>query len=376
MDKFPLCEFCAKRFGKAPIAMAKRPKCHVCNELMGEAERLAKSALADSSLFEWSAFSVSSSFPKAVFIREEEVAGFLGPGNYSSLKNAANSLLASIISKASGRKNAPRKADAVFEFDFANSKSRAYPSSIYVFGHYLKFSRSHCQSRWHCSGCHGKGCASCGGSGKNYPSIEDELGKAIGGAFLAKEWTLHASGREDVDVRTLGTGRPFVLELRLPLKRSVNLSSVELALSSNPSVIAVGLKTVGKHFLDAVCNSHFEKEYSALISADRPLTKSDAKKIGSLAGKTISQQTPKRVLSRRTDMERKRKIFSIRASEAEGGKLRIHVLAEAGTYIKELIHSDEGRTSPSISALLSCKAACDELDVVSIHDYFLETISD
>jgi len=42
------------------------------------------------------------------------------------------------------------------------------------------------------------------------------------------------------------------------------------------------------------------------------------------------------------------------------------VAAEAGTYIKELISSDEGRTEPSISGILDLEAECTVLDVIDI----------
>jgi tRNA pseudouridine synthase 10 len=39
------------------------------------------------------------------------------------------------------------------------------------------------------------------------------------------------------------------------------------------------------------------------------------------------------------------------------------VKAEAGTYIKELIHGDDGRTQPNIADILGCEAECLELDI-------------
>ena len=245
---------------------------------------------------------------------------------------------------------------------------------MFVFGHYLKLSRGHCQSRWHCHLCGGKGCGSCKGTGSNYPSVEEELGRPLAKAFGAGGFTLHASGREDVDVRALGTGRPFVMTLRRPSKRSIDLRNLESFLSKNPSVRAVGLRMAGKNFADALCASHFDKEYSTLVSADRPLGTQDAEKIVSLSGTVLFQQTPRRVLSRRTDMVRKRKIIAISARQEPSGKLRISVLAEAGTYIKELISSDSGRTKPSVSEILGCSAVCDELDLVAVRDSFLGTI--
>lgn len=378
MRKFHLCALCAARFGKSsailPSSLAL--PCHICDGSLSQWKSLVQEALLQARDFEWETFSVSSSFKKSVLAREDEVADISQPGDYTSMKNSTNSFLAKEISDATGKKNGQRSSDMSFSFDFSSGKAKASPQPLYIHGHYIKLSRQHCQSRWHCSDCGGRGCPSCKGSGMNYPSIEDEISKAVCPAFGAKEGTLHASGREDVDVRCLGTGRPFVLEIKSPKKREADLAEIKRQLSKNNSVQAIGLKTVSKAFMDAVCNSHFEKEYSALVSADRPLTAADAEKIESLSGVELRQETPTRVLARRSDLERRRTIYRLSASAEKGGKLRLKILAEAGTYIKELISSDNGRTKPSVSELLSCKAVCDELDVISIHDFFLQTVSD
>ena len=375
--RFHLCKACGSRFGKlSAIEDAAGVPCYICGGALCRIPPLAHSALQQARQFEWGTFSVSSSFPKGALVREQEVADWAAPGSFTSLKNSANAALAAEICRASGKGNDQRKGEAIFEIDFGAGKALARPSPIFVFGHYLKLSRKHCQSRWHCSECRGRGCPECSGSGMNYPSVEDELGKELMAEFGARGCTLHASGREDVDVRALGTGRPFVMELRSPAKRSAGLDALGQRLSASQTVRATGLRIVGKHFIEAVCTSHFEKEYSALVCADRPLTQKDAEAVQSLSGKTLQQQTPKRVLSRRADLERRRKIISISAQPEGGGKLRLKILAEAGTYIKELVSSDGGRTRPSISELLGCSTVCEELDVISIHDYFLETISD
>jgi tRNA pseudouridine synthase 10 len=324
-----------------------------------------------------------------MLMREAEVATGLVPGEFTSLKNDANARLSERIAAASGKKNDQRSADASFEFDFTAKKAIARPMQLYIHGHYVKLARGFCQSRWHCSECGGKGsgapaagggkgaaCPSCSGSGMNYPSVEEEIGRALMAAFGASGCTLHASGREDVDVRCLGNGRPFVMELAAPKKRMADLRAIERGLGKNENVRAVGLCFVRKGFIDSVCNSHFEKEYEAVVSADRPLTAADAKKLAALSGTALGQHTPTRVLARRSDMLRERTVYKISAQPIEGGKLRLRILAEAGTYIKEFIHSDAGRTKPSVSSALSCRAACDSLDVVAIHDYFLETVKD
>lgn len=327
-------------------------------------------AISSSKEFEWESFSVSSSVPKSFLIAEQQIWDFCQPGQFSSLKNVINAKLISLIQRHSSKSHDPRFPDAVFEFNFQTKEAKASPSNLYIFGHYLKLSRNFCQSRWHCNFCKGKGCNKCSWAGKNYPSIEEELGKPFVQGLQAQDCILHASGREDVDVRCIGTGRPFVLELVAPKKRSIS----EISLPSESPIKAIGLRQVKKNFIDLVCNSHFTKEYIAIVAADRPLGQQDAKKVEGLSGVLLTQQTPLRVLSRRSDLERKRKIFSISAACLPNEKLKLHIVAEAGTYIKEFISSDRGRTKPSISAVLECNAVCEELDLIAVHDYFLQTV--
>jgi tRNA pseudouridine synthase 10 len=54
------------------------------------------------------------------------------------------------------------------------------------------------------------------GKRKSEFSVEELICKPINEAVLATEWRFSASGREDVDVRMLGNGRPFVIEFINP----------------------------------------------------------------------------------------------------------------------------------------------------------------
>ena len=46
----------------------------------------------------------------------------------------------------------------------------------------------------------------------------------------------------------------------------------------------------------------------------------------------------------------------------------LHVLASAGTYIKELVHGDLGRTIPSIGQILNSECDILQLDVTNVFD--------
>jgi tRNA pseudouridine synthase 10 len=46
----------------------------------------------------------------------------------------------------------------------------------------------------------------------------------------------------------------------------------------------------------------------------------------------------------------------------------LHVLASAGTYIKEFVHGDLGRTTPSIGSYLNTDCDILQLDVTNVFD--------
>jgi len=89
--------------------------------------------------------------------------------------------------------------------------------------------------------------------------------------------------------------------------------------------------------------------------------------ISGLSGVVLEQETPKRVSHRRAAKTRKRKVVSISDVFVDGDEVQTTLRCEAGTYIKELIHSDEGRTVPSVSGVVDRECEVLWLDVEEIH---------
>ena len=82
----------------------------------------------------------------------------------------------------------------------------------------------------------------------------------------------------------------------------------------------------------------------------------------------IKQKTPERVVHRRADKFRHRKLKSLKTKYISGKKFSIEVKCEAGLYVKELVSGDNGRTTPSVSSILQQSCICKELDVTAIHN--------
>lgn len=112
-----------------------------------------------------------------------------------------------------------------------------------------------------------------------------------------------------------------------------------------------------------------EKTYRALVEVDRPVSEEDLRELEkSFNGCLLNQYTPKRVMHRRADKLRYKKVHEMQATRLDDKKIELVVRCQGGLYVKELISGDEGRTKPSVSEVLGTGARCIELDVISVNE--------
>ncbi|MEZ0227631.1 MAG: tRNA pseudouridine(54/55) synthase Pus10, partial [Planctomycetota bacterium] len=108
------------------------------------------------------------------------------------------------------------------------------------------------------------------------------------------------------------------------------------------------------------------KRYRALCRSEQTI---DPSRIESLAAKLlgvpIQQRTPQRVSSR-ADKVRPRHVLALAAKLVGPSELELELTTESGTYVKELVSSDEGRTEPSVASVLGVAISVAELDVLEI----------
>ena len=244
---------------------------------------------------------------------------------------------------------------------------------VFLYSRYRKLSREIPQTRWPCRACRGRadGCESCEGTGLQYlHSVQDLIGEPLRIALNAEVTSFHGMGREDIDVRCLGSGRPFVLEIKNPKIRETDLDKLVSAVneSADGKVEIDSLRWSKRGDVRKVKETRSEKTYTIRLKVDDiPDENTVVKSILSLSGVVLEQETPKRVSHRRAAKTRKRRIVSISDVFVEGDEVQMTLRCEAGTYIKELVHSDEGRTVPSVSGALERECEVLWLDVEEIH---------
>lgn len=343
-------------------------ECYVCGGKALEADRMAGEGAAMLKAEKGAAsFSISTAIPKEWMVREER-AWDLHLGR--SVKDFLNRRISAAVEKETGLPYGS-EGDCRLVFDFSSGKAALERNDLFIFGRYRKFVPGLSQSRWLCGACGGKGCGACGGKGRNYESVEERVGEPLKKAAEADEYVMHASGREDVDA-TNSAGRPFVLMLKNPKNRRPALDAAAKEVSASGEVGVEGLRMVGRQFVEVVTESHFDKAYVAAAEFGRELAREDLESLRGLEGRTIAQQTPARVVHRRADITRHRKVRGVEVLSAEGCTAVFRITAEAGTYIKELISGDGGRTEPSMAGVLKTRAECKKLSVERIDDGFLD----
>ena len=258
---------------------------------------------------------------------------------------------------------------AVFQkFEFYNIASKLNPEvgiekkltflkePLYLKGNYNKFSRVIGQSPWEING--ERVCVS---------SVEEEMKFIIIKKYEADDLRFNAGGREDRDVRMLGGGRPFMLEIINPKKNmGKDLKKIEEEINNTSKFIKVNsLEACNKVYNEFIKKAEVNKMkvYSCFVWVSKELTDDDINKLNSVKNIEINQKTPLRVLHRRSLMDRKKIIYELKAEKVSDHFMILDVISSAGTYIKEFVHSDLMRTEPSVKSLLDCDVDILQLDV-------------
>ena len=320
---------------------------------------------------EFDTFLVGSQIPKDIQKRDEELSEKFNLG-VETIKKEVNRLIGLGIWEKYDKDAEFERQDIVFNIDLVGEpKVKIQINPLYIEGKYNKYKRGIPQTKWPCTKCKGRGCEECNFTGKQYPESVEEL---ISEHFLkltkGREAKFHGAGREDIDVLMLGSGRPFVLEIKEPRIRNLDLAEIEEKINEiNEGKTAYhGLKLCERPRKAEIKQSSPDtyKVYNAIVKCDEAFDEDKLKELLELG--EIQQQTPLRVLRRRTDMVRVKHVLDLSYEIIDDNTFSMKIKTEGGLYIKELISGDEGRSQPNVSEILGVNAICEQLDVIEVSE--------
>ncbi|KAI9361663.1 hypothetical protein DFJ73DRAFT_621053 [Zopfochytrium polystomum] len=253
----------------------------------------------------------------------------------------------------------PKQHCTLAEFKF-------WHDPVYFAGRYNKLQRGVSHSRWVHKG-----------ERLWEDSVEELIAPHLVELSGAESHKFSSAGREDVDVLMLGRGRPFYFELVNPKRAQFSAGEVAVAearinAAAGGRVAVRDLQAMGdKESLRVMKDSAAtkRKSYSTLVRLSEPVALDVLERVGRMTDIELKQQTPVRVaaaadLSASTSASSASSSSSSASSSSSSSRpklsyrlIRVDLTTSAGTYVKEFVHGDGGRTTPSLRELVGVREA-------------------
>ncbi len=367
IQEFNICDNClGRQFGQVSHGLTNKQRgmlirkmlkskehekrCQICRGLFQKGiDRWAAKAITKLEKLEFGSFLIGSRMTPALVESEEKLWEFAGIKYCEPMKTEFNREVGKLVSGRMRKDVNELAPDVAVLIDLERKKVELQINPLFIYGEYQKLVRGIPQTKW-----------------ETYKtSVEDVIAKPVMKAAKGKGHSLHGSGREDIDALCLGW-RPFVLEISSPGKRRVGMRKMQADINRSGKVRVRHLRASSKKEVAEIKSARNDKTYRMLVEFGNRIDDEQLKKLDTLRG-TIVQETPQRVVHRRVDKIRKRKVKEIRWKNVSNKKLVLEIKGEAGLYVKELVSGDNGRTRPSVSGVTGNPAKVLELDVIRIH---------
>jgi len=341
--------FAGYKFHNLEAPAQKMAECEICSNLFSNLGKWGKKIASKSKKYDFSSFLMGTKLSFGLITKEEELWERVGIDYCEPIKAEINREIGKILEKLTEAKFNPKTPEINFIVDFGSGEVNIELNPLFVYGEYQKLVRGIPQTKWP--------------SGKYKISVEQIIAKPFMAATKGEAHKLHGCGREDIDARCLGW-RPFVLEIIKPQIRKIDLK--KLAKRIRKGIKVKGIRPSNIAEVRQIKEAKLDKSYRCFVICDKKIGRKDLKKLSSVVG-TINQRTPQRVLHRRSDRKRMKKLKALKTKFINGRKFLLEAKCEAGLYVKELVSGDNGRTNPSVSDILGCSCVAKDLDVIQIH---------
>ena len=344
--------------------------CPVCEDVFSLMPRFAENVAEAVNEVESENFLVGTKVEPSIVETEKALWEKYGLENPEAIKSELNREIGKLVLPLVHRRVEFKNPQVVALVDTRFGDVKLDIAPLFIGGRYNKYSREIPQTIWPCRECHGKGCPHCHGKGKMYEtSVQEIIGDIALEMTEGDEHFFHGMGREDIDARMLGDGRPFVLEISQPKKRFIDLDELEKRSSAGEMAAFNSLHFVQREAVERYKGAASDKIYRVRVKADGKVNKETVVEVAlSFKDADIDQRTPRRVEHRRADLVRHRRIHWVTADSFDEDGFDLELETESGTYVKEFVSGDDGRTQPNFSERLGIKCVVVALDVLAI-DY-------
>ena len=352
-QKYALCRFCIEREGPGEsFEEVKGPQCAICGGLFDKIPTVANVATRKIRRYDFRNFSVGMTLPEGVQEREDELRSAFRLKGSETVKTQAARVFAQLVSAMSGKPIEKLRPDLTVLANLSGESVSVSSKPLHFYGRYSK-PPGLSQRRELCPHCSGRGCAKCGRTGyRRTASVESLLRKRLASFSGSDRMVFTWIGSEDSGSRVYPPGRPFVAELKNPVRRVIPGSFVATnrgrqvrvrqgkALPGKPTGIPpfkfrTVIRCISRSKVTIAQLSEVRKHFRRkMVDFDRPHNRPTAKMV-------------------------------YRAeARGRGRSLTVEAVMDGGLPIKRFVSGD--LVSPSVSEVLKTEVRCRSFDICEV----------
>lgn len=363
LKKYPLCDNCLGRLfskqlhlssnkllGKKLTSNQNLSRCYICKNLFENLNYFLRLMLDASINYSYRTFSVGVMIKPSIVDRDDSIRSQYKLKGIDSIKTDITRELGKSFSRKTKKTFDTQNPEITFTVNLKDDSIQLRSKSITFSGRYVKTMRGIPQKQRSCENCSGKGCRMCNFHGiSEFQSVEGFISKLLFekiGCTTAKfTWI----GGEDKSSLVLGTGRPFFVKLKNPLKRNLRLTSFstdELRISK--------IKLVNESPKNPL---KFNSLIQLKISTISYLDPKSLQKLKDLGKHPV-------VVYDKSGKRSEKQIFSVKYKQNSTNTFTLTMKTEGGLPVRRFIDGDD--VSPGISQILNTSCKCHEFDFIDI----------
>ena len=364
LKKYELCDNCLGRLFSKQLHRSSNKllgkklkknlnstkKCYICKNLFENLNHFLKLMLDVSSNYSFLSFSVGAMIKPSIIDRDDYIRSKYKLKGIDSVKTDITKELRKLFFKKTKKIIDLLDSDVTFTVNLKDESCEMRSKSIYLSGRYIKTLRGIPQKQKSCENCFGKGCRICNFHGiSEFNSIEGIISKFLfkkfGGTTAKFTWI----GGEDKSSLVLGTGRPFFVKIKNPLKRYSKLNSVTF-----DSLKITNLKIITESPKKPL---KFNSLIELKISTENDIDSKNLKKLKDLKKLPV-------VVYEKSGKRSEKKVFSIKYKKNSKNTFTLVIQSEGGLPVKRFVSSID--VTPGISQILNTSCMCQEFDFLDI----------
>lgn len=339
------------------VAEPQVAQCYICNGMFSQLPKINKMVLNALKRIPFTTFQIGITLDPQMIEREDELRAKYKIRGKPNIKKHLSSLITQAISAELMVKQSFKNPDIEVKVDLIKGEVQTTRRPVLLYGRYAKVRRGIVQKAYTCEDCRGYGCIKCHDTGyKDGYTVETALAKILRRVFRKGQFKFTWFGSEDAESLVLGRGRPFLVEVKNPMYKKLELQKLEGARQKGVILRKISLMrervfTVPPHkILWRVVGELSEDRKDLLYNRLKALT------------------TPTPVVFVDRDRSFTRNIWSFSLSSIRGQRAWFSLTTDSGFNIRAFFHGKAGRISakPSAQEILNQSVKLIIFDVVDV----------